>query len=48
MGIKHSVGRWIAERRRRAALRDICELDERLLKDVGLCRADLVAALRRP
>lgn len=47
MSITSTLTKWYADRRRRAALRAMCEFDERLLKDVGVRRADLFVELRR-
>ena len=41
MNLKHLFDTWTARRRRRADLRDMLEIDERLLRDMGLTRADL-------
>jgi len=40
-----TIGRWIARRRQRNALR---ELDEHLLKDIGLSRDDALREAAKP
>jgi len=43
--VPHSVGRWLEARRQ---LRALSDLDDHLLRDVGLSRADLEHACFTP
>jgi uncharacterized protein YjiS (DUF1127 family) len=40
-----TFGRWAERRRRRAAIRELRAVDDRTLKDMGLTRGEIVAAV---
>ncbi|MGI9425053.1 MAG: DUF1127 domain-containing protein [Hyphomicrobiaceae bacterium] len=48
MRIRQRLARWQRERRNRVALAQLLEHDDRLLKDIGVTRAELVVALDKP
>jgi len=47
MILTSTLAKWVARHRRRSALRELCELDDRLLRDIGLRRDDVLAAMRQ-
>jgi uncharacterized protein YjiS (DUF1127 family) len=40
--------RWMEEHRRRAELRALLKYDDKMLDDIGLARAEILAALELP
>lgn len=43
--LRHGLSAWWHERRRRRSITDIAQLDDYLLRDIGISRADIQDAL---
>ena len=47
MRLSQIFGKWVQRRRRRSDLEALWQLDDHMLKDIGVRRSDLFADLRQ-